>query len=103
MPTDSDPSNSAGSVATIQTIKRLLLGRWPNLAVLFTDENISSALLKAVKPDRLDSEGNYKPSARYLQTWDYDYALRVDLKPDLFLIHDEIVRAFNEADAASNN
>lgn len=101
MPTDSDITNSAGSVATIQTIKRLLLGRWPNLADLFTDENIIRALLKAVRSDRLDSEGNYKGSARYLQTSSYDPTLRQEIKPDLFLIQEEIVRVFNEAQATN--
>ena len=101
MPTDSDPSNTAAVICTNKAIKEILSLRWPNLANLFTEENISSALLKAVKPDRLDSEGNYKPSARYLQMWDYDHALRVDIKPDLFLIKDEIVRAVAAATDAN--
>jgi hypothetical protein len=101
MPTDSDPSNSAGATVNIKVIKGLLLGRWPKLADLFTDENISNALLKVVKPDRLDSDGNYKPSARYLQTWSYDPVLRVEIKPDLFLIKEEIVRMATAAPAVN--
>jgi hypothetical protein len=100
MPTDSDPSNSASATVNIKVIKGLLLGRWPKLADLFTDENISSAVLKVVKPDRLDSDGNYTPSARYLQMWSYNPVLRVEIKPDLFLIQEEIVRAV-EATAAN--
>ena len=97
MPTDSDPSNSAGVICTNKAINEILTLRWPNLAVLFTDENISSALLKAVKPDRLDSNGHYTPSARGLQTSTYDPVLRQEIKPDIFLIKDEIVRAVEAA------
>jgi hypothetical protein len=93
MPTNSDPTNSAACVATIQTIKDLLIGRWPKLDALFTEENISSALLKVVNPEKLDSDGNYTGSARLLQTSSYDYKLRVDIKADIFLIQEEIVRA----------
>ncbi len=102
MPTNSDPTNSAACVATIEIIKELLIGRWPKLVALFTEENIFSALSKVVKPETLDSNGNYTGSARLLQTSSYDYKLRVDIKADLFLIQEEIVRAATTSAAATS-
>jgi hypothetical protein len=93
MPTDSDPLLTHASSPAIKDIKYYLIGRWRDQADLFTDENIISALLKVISPDKLDSNGNYMPSARYLQTWGYNPKLNQDIKPDLYLIKDEIVRA----------
>ena len=95
MPTDSDPTNSASVIVTTKALKEILSQRWRNLSHLFTDENISNAVLQVIREDKLDSDGNYKPSARYLQTSSYDPVLRVEIKPDLFLIYDEIIRATN--------
>jgi hypothetical protein len=93
MPTDSDPTKTDSSSPTIETIRYYLLGSWRNLAHLFTDENISNALLKVISPDKLDSNGNYIPSVRYFLTWGYNPALNQENKPDLYLVKDEIVRA----------
>ena len=93
MSTDSTSSNNAKTFTSIQKIKFYLTGRWPNLADLFTDENISSALLKVIEPYKLDSDGNYRASERYMQVSSYDPVLRKEIKPDLYLIKDEIVRA----------
>ena len=93
MSTNSSSSNNVKTITSIQTIKFYLTGRWPNLANLFTDENISSALLKVIDPYKLDSDGNYRATERYMQVSSYDPVLRQEIKPDLFLIKDEIVRA----------
>jgi hypothetical protein len=93
MPTDSDPSKSDSSSPNVEGIRYYLLGSWRNLAHLFTDENISNALLKVISPDKLDSNGNYMPSMRYFLTWSYNHALNQDIKPDLHLVKEEIVRA----------
>ena len=95
MPTDSDQTRSGESVATIQTIKCFLSERWPNLSDLFTNENISSAMLQVLPEFKIRSDGSYNGSGRLLHMWSYDPVLRVEIKCDLFLIKDEIVRATN--------
>jgi hypothetical protein len=103
MSTNSSSSNNAQTVTSIQTIKSCLTGRWRDQADLFTDKNIISALLKVIEPHKLDSDGNYRASERYMQVSSYDPVLRVPIKPDLFLIYDEIVRAVAAAAAANTD
>lgn len=93
MPTDSDQTRSGESIATIQTIKCFLSERWPNLSNLFTDENISSAMLKVLPEYKIRSDGSYNGSGRLLHMGSYDPVLRVEIKADIFLIKDEIMRS----------
>jgi len=95
MPTDSDQTKSGDSIATIQTIKYFLSERWPNLSDLFTDENISSAMLQVLPDYKIRSDGSYNGSGRLLHMGSYDPVLRVEIKCDLYRIKDEIMRAIN--------
>jgi len=95
MPTDSDQTRSGDSIATIQTIKCFLSKRWPNLSELFTDENISCAMLQVLPEYKILSDGSYNGSGRLLHMASYDPVHHVEIKCDLYLIKDEIVRATN--------